>query len=117
MSQFSVASPAFRLYYEANQMTKQSRARRNSIRDNTVSFPVLKFVDLFAGIGGIRLALEENGGECVFSSEWNKFARQTYERNFGERPAGDIKEISSKQIPDHDLLMATGMVSQITMLN
>ncbi|MCH7879617.1 MAG: DNA (cytosine-5-)-methyltransferase [candidate division Zixibacteria bacterium] len=66
----------------------------------------LKFIDLFAGIGGTRIAFEEAGCRCVFSSEWDKFARQTYEANFGEIPHGDIKEIPSSKIPDHDILVA-----------
>jgi DNA (cytosine-5)-methyltransferase 1 len=53
------------------------------------------FIDLFAGIGGIRLALEKNGGKCVFSSEWNKYSRKTYEHNFGDVPAGDITQINA----------------------
>lgn len=64
------------------------------------------FVDLFAGIGGIRMALEENGGRCVFSSEWDKDACKTYEANFGDKPAGDITKIDPEHIPDHDLLAA-----------
>ena len=102
----SVTSPLNQIYYGSNQMPRERQTRLTSVQNNTVSFPVLKFVDLFAGIGGIRLALEKNGGECVFSSEWNKFACQTYEQNFGEAPAGDIREIRSKEIPDHDLLTA-----------
>lgn len=66
----------------------------------------LKFIDLFAGIGGTRLAFEKAGCECVFSSEWDKFAQQTYEANFGEKPHGDIREIPSSEIPDHDILVA-----------
>lgn len=66
----------------------------------------IKFIDLFAGIGGFRLALESNGAKCVFSSEINKFARQTYEANFNELPAGDIKLIDPKDIPDFDILCA-----------
>jgi len=66
----------------------------------------LKFIDLFAGIGGTRLAFEKAGCECVFSSEWDKFAQQTYEANFGEKPRGDIREIPSSDIPDHDILVA-----------
>ncbi|WP_027378336.1 DNA (cytosine-5-)-methyltransferase [Chryseobacterium daeguense] len=65
-----------------------------------------KFIDLFAGIGGIRLAYQNVGGNCVFTSEWNKFAKKTYEANFGEVPYGDITEISEKNIPDHDVLLA-----------
>ena len=64
-----------------------------------------KFIDLFAGIGGMRLAFERAGGRCVFSSEWNKFARQTYSANFGEEPAGDVTKISASDIPDHDVLV------------
>lgn len=65
-----------------------------------------KFIDLFAGIGGTRLAFEKAGGRCVFSSEWNKFAQQTYEANFGEVPEGDITKIHASEIPDHDILVA-----------
>lgn len=65
-----------------------------------------KFIDLFAGIGGIRIPFEELGGKCVFSSEWDKFAQQTYEANFGEVPHGDITKIKEKNIPKHDLLVA-----------
>jgi len=62
------------------------------------------FIDLFAGIGGIRFAFEGVGGKCVFSSEWDKSSQDMYEANFGERPAGDITKITSKEIPDHDIL-------------
>ncbi|HUT29108.1 MAG TPA: DNA (cytosine-5-)-methyltransferase [Sedimentisphaerales bacterium] len=64
------------------------------------------FIDLFAGIGGTRLAFEKAGCECVFSSEWDKFAQQTYEANFGEKPRGNIREIPTSEIPDHDILVA-----------
>lgn len=64
------------------------------------------FIDLFAGIGGIRLAYQNLGGKCVFTSEWNNFAKKTYEANFGEVPFGDITKISEKVIPDHDVLLA-----------
>ncbi len=67
--------------------------------------PKFKFIDLFAGIGGIRLAYQNLGGKCVFSSEWNNFAKKTYEANFGEVPFGDITQISEKSIPDHDVLL------------
>lgn len=62
------------------------------------------FIDLFAGIGGIRIALEDLGGSCVFSSEINEHCRLTYKENFGELPEGDITEINPKFIPDHDIL-------------
>ena len=64
------------------------------------------FIDLFAGIGGIRLGFEAFGGECVFSSEWDPIAQETYEINFGERPRGDITKIDENEIPDHDVLLA-----------
>ena len=65
-----------------------------------------RFIDLFCGIGGMRLGLERAGGKCVFSSEINKYAIETYERNFHERPAGDITEIRTRDVPDHDVLAA-----------
>ena len=64
-----------------------------------------KFIDLFAGIGGIRLPFQELGGECVFSSEWDKFAKKTYAANYGEVPQGDITKTSVNDIPEHDLLV------------
>lgn len=66
----------------------------------------IKFIDLFAGIGGIRKAFEDEKTRCVFSSEWDKFAVKTYEENFNETPHGDITEIDSETIPSHDLLLA-----------
>lgn len=63
------------------------------------------FIDLFAGIGGTRLAFEQAGGRCVFSSEWDTWACDTYEANFGERPAGDITKIAAFEIPQHDVLV------------
>ena len=56
----------------------------------------IAFIDLFAGIGGIRLPFDELGYKCVFSSEWDAAAAKTYEENFGEKPYGDITKISSK---------------------
>ncbi len=64
-----------------------------------------KFIDLFAGIGGIRLGFDAVSGKCVFSSEWDSFAQDTYEANFGERPEGDITKIEPSSIPDHDILL------------
>lgn len=65
------------------------------------------FIDLFAGIGGLRQAFESTGGKCVFSSEWNKFSQITYEANFGEIPDGDITKIDENEdIPEHDVLVA-----------
>ncbi len=64
------------------------------------------FIDLFAGIGGMRLGLEKLGGTSVFSSEWDKNSQRTYREWFGEVPRGDIREIKPAEIPDHDLLAA-----------
>ena len=64
------------------------------------------FIDLFAGIGGMRLAYEAAGGKCVYSNEWNKYCQQTYFSNFGEQPDGDITKVEASDIPDHDILVA-----------
>lgn len=64
------------------------------------------FIDLFAGIGGMRIPFEKLGGTCVFSSEWDKHAQKTYAQNFGETPAGDITKIDAAEIPAHDILLA-----------
>jgi DNA (cytosine-5)-methyltransferase 1 len=66
----------------------------------------LRFIDLFCGIGGFRYAFERAGCECVFSSDWNKYSRQTYAANFGEEPHGDIHAIAVADIPAHDILCA-----------
>lgn len=70
--------------------------------------PSFTFVDLFAGIGGLRKAMESTGGRCVFTSEWDRFAQQTYLANFPDnRPiAGDIRDVEAGDIPDHDVLVA-----------
>ena len=64
-----------------------------------------KFIDLFAGIGGIRLGFESVGGQCVFSSEFDEDACKTYEANFGEHPSGDITKINAEDMPDFDILL------------
>jgi DNA-methyltransferase (dcm) len=64
------------------------------------------FCDLFAGIGAFRMALESFGARCVFSSEWDADAQETYRMNYGETPAGDITKINEHDIPDHDILCA-----------
>lgn len=66
----------------------------------------LTFIDLFAGIGGIRKGFEDSDTKCVFSSEWDKYAAKTYEANYGEIPKGDITKIDVNDIPDHDVLLA-----------
>jgi DNA (cytosine-5)-methyltransferase 1 len=65
-----------------------------------------KFIDLFAGIGGMRLGFEKAGGSCVFSSEWDKYSQRTYGANFGEIPHGDITKIHEPDIPKFDVLLA-----------
>lgn len=66
----------------------------------------LTFIDLFAGIGGIRKGFESSRTKCVFSSEWDKYAQKTYQANYGDLPYGDITQINAKDIPNHDILLA-----------
>lgn len=66
----------------------------------------LKFIDLFAGMGGFRIALEKHGAKCVFTSEWDEPAQMTYKENFGDMPHGDITKINEADIPKHDILCA-----------
>ncbi len=68
--------------------------------------PKFTFIDLFAGIGGFRIALQNMGGECLFSSEFDAEAQRTYFNNYGEMPFGDITKIDEKRIPDHNILCA-----------
>ena len=75
----------------------------NGISDNNYSYD---FIDLFAGIGGMRIAFQNAGCRCVFSSEWDKNCQKTYYANFGEIPYGDITKINAKDIPNHDILVA-----------
>lgn len=106
-----------------NIMLKHSNNNERSTKDSGCCFPMLPlswtdfpypppeswkftFVDLFAGIGGFRQAFQDAGGKCVFSCEWDKFAKQTYQKNYGETPYGDIRKIPKKSIPDHDVLCA-----------
>ena len=75
--------------------------------------PKFKFIDLFAGIGGFRLALQNLGGKCVFTSEWDKDAKRTYKANFGETPFGDItKEETNQYIPDNFDVLCAGFPCQ-----
>ncbi len=78
----------------------------NDVPFPTPIMPSFRFIDLFAGIGGIRIPFHELGGKCVFSSEWDKAAKTTYFNNYGEVPFGDITKIDSRMIPRHDLLLA-----------
>ncbi|EET47730.1 DNA (cytosine-5-)-methyltransferase [Thalassobium sp. R2A62] len=74
--------------------------------DGKKAKPDFRFIDLFAGIGGIRMPFQELGGHCVFSSEWDKFSQKSYAANYGEVPQGDITQIAANDIPEHDLLLA-----------
>ena len=69
-------------------MTNNKKAKKQTTKQKK-----FKFIDLFAGVGGIRIPFEELGGKCVFTSEWDKFSQITYEANFGEKPHGDITQI------------------------
>lgn len=75
-------------------------------KQREVSDRQFTFIDLFAGIGGMRIAFEKSGGHCVYSSEWNKYSQQTYFANFGEQPEGDITQVDASAIPNHDILVA-----------
>jgi DNA (cytosine-5)-methyltransferase 1 len=89
-------------FYNALELvTETSEAAIPSARWDSFTF-----IDLFAGIGGIRLGFESVGGRCVFSSEWDKDAQTTYAANFGELPAGDITKIDSATLPKFDVLLA-----------
>lgn len=78
-------------------------ARKKVNRHNDEKFT---FIDLFAGIGGMRIGFESAGGTCVYSNEWNKYCQQTYFANFGEQPEGDITRVDENVIPNHDILVA-----------
>ena len=75
-------------------------------KHNSVKNRKFTFIDLFAGIGGMRIAFGRAGGQCVYSSEWNKYSQQTYFANFGDQPEGDITQVDAANIPDHDILVA-----------
>lgn len=81
----------------------QLLSNQNQSTDAETDF---RFIDLFAGIGGMRIAFQRNGGDCVYSNEWNKYCQQTYFANFGEQPDGDITKVDARIIPDHDILVA-----------
>ena len=79
-------------------------AKKQVVKDNSTQ--KFKFIDLFAGIGGMRIAFESAGGQCVYTNEWNKFCQKTYADNFGDTPDGDITKVDATAIPDHDVLVA-----------
>jgi len=87
---------------------KHRRPPKARVREDSPAYgsegQKLRFIDLFCGIGGFRIAFERAGGRCVFSSDYDKFSQQTYEANFGERPHGDIHSVAVADIPAHDIL-------------
>ncbi len=95
-----------RLVYEGAEDQLHFKLTNNDVPFPAPNNPKFKFIDLFAGIGGFRVAFQALGGKCVFSSEWDKSAKQTYEANYGDYPYGDITKISEKDVPDHDILCA-----------
>ena len=96
-----------------NLLRQSESISKNKIKDIVHSLINIKpkkqtftFIDLFAGIGGMRIGFQNVGGSCVFSSEFDKYSQQTYFENHGEFPFGDITIINEKDIPDHDVLVA-----------
>jgi len=87
-------------------MAKDILRRRQMIEIVDKTLSECSFIDLFAGIGGFRLALESFGAKCVYSNEWDKFAQKTYYENFGELPEGDITKVNENEVPEHDILCA-----------
>ncbi len=105
-------SPAAKHYakrLKENSVKRNDFPKRSEFLKNFAKFPPapktkFTFIDLFAGIGGFRLAMQSCGGECVFSSEWDAAAKRTYSANYGEIPFGDITKINPESIPDFDVL-------------
>ena len=89
----------------SNLESKLYELRKNAPYADKRTRHEFTFIDLFAGIGGIRIPFQKLGGECVFTSEWDKFAQKTYVANYGEIPNGDITKISAVNIPEHDILL------------
>lgn len=83
-----------------------SAAHKRKVSELDSASEHYRFIDLFAGIGGMRIPFERLGCECVFSSDWDSDAQDTYAANFDERPFGDITKIEESLIPDHDILLA-----------
>ncbi|MBO7598545.1 MAG: DNA cytosine methyltransferase, partial [Bacteroidales bacterium] len=95
-----------------NRYTAIMNPHKTSFTENAVKRE-FTFIDLFAGIGGFRIALEQAGGKCVFSSEWNKSAQETYFKNFGEIPYGDITTDETKShIPNNFDILCGGFPCQ-----
>jgi DNA (cytosine-5)-methyltransferase 1 len=96
----------------ARKKTRETSSAPAALREEAVPYRVngtapprpFRFIDLFCGIGGFRIAFERAGCRCVFSSDWDRFSQQTYAANFGEVPHGDIHQVAVADIPAHDIL-------------
>lgn len=95
---YVISAVNFKIKEQLSLYSARSKKEHSTARFN--------FIDLFAGIGGMRIAFEAVGGECVYSSEWDKYSQATYFSNFWENPSGDITKVQEKEIPDHDILVA-----------
>ena len=95
-------------------MTVRRRKKAAAVNEEQAAYEVtagrnggqLRFIDLFCGIGGFRIAFEKAGCRCVFSSDWDKYSQITYAANFGEKPHGDIHAVAVADIPKFDVLCA-----------
>ncbi len=118
-SGWSVAEAAQRLGYSEGHIYRWKRGEeppreavltvlRSAARQAPGPDAAFTFIDLFAGIGGLRRAMEAAGGRCVFTSEWDRFAQKTYHANYPDnRPiAGDIRQVAEADVPPHDVLVA-----------
>ena len=103
LSEYSVENNATMQDSISTAVIQFINRQKTTLNQENASFT---FIDLFAGIGGMRLAFESAGGRCVYSNEWNKYSQQTYFANFGEQPEGDITKVDENSIPDHDVLVA-----------
>lgn len=103
-------NPASKKKKAASNQPKPKKLKEDPAQYSTgskeASAGPLKFIDLFCGIGGFRLAFEKTGAKCVFSSDWDKYSQITYEANFGEKPQGDIHGVAAADIPKFDILCA-----------
>jgi len=102
LTEFTEASGQSAQEFISNAIMQMLSSKKSSCEVNAK----FTFIDLFAGIGGMRLAFEQAGGRCVYSNEWNKYSQQTYFANFGEQPDGDITKVDARIIPNHDILVA-----------
>jgi len=98
---------------QTRRMTRTGKKPPDLVRENGVEYnqsvaapAKLRFIDLFCGIGGFRIAFERAGCECVFSCDWDKHSQETYAANFDDVPVGDIHTVASSKIPAHDILCA-----------